>query len=224
MKIKVIILFILFYSCNKIENKQNAPKSDLVETDTIKFDTECVQKDIITPLGTKIWYLRQNDKFKITWGDNNNKRVYDSLYSCDYDKETGLWDFVPKFNSETKNNLVLTNTLYTSSGANPAPLEYLAIILPKNKKDLPYEIEYFITKEKDYLVYGDDESNTIHLINLETKKSQNEILYPPPAISRSPTMSIQETKFDKNSLFLKYEGVDENGDVKIIKTKIKLEI
>jgi len=224
MKIKIITLLILFYGCNKVDNKQNQIKHNLVKTDTLKIDPECAQKDTITPFGTKIYYLQQDGKFKISWENNNQKRVYDSIYSCNYDKETGLWDFVPKFNSETKNNLVFTKILFTSSGANPAPLEHSAIILPKNKSDLPYELDFFIAKENDYLVYGDDGSNTIHIINLETKKVQDEILYPQPAISRSPTMSIRETKFNKNYLIIKYEGVDENFDTKTIKTKIKLKI
>jgi hypothetical protein len=224
MKFKVIMVFLLFCSCVKADRKQDIPKDELKETAAIKIDSQCVQKDIITPLGTKICYLNQDGKFKVSWENADYKRVYDSVYSCYYDKETGYWDFVPKFNSETKNTLVLTKVLYTSSGANPAPLEYSVLVLPKNKTDLPFERDFFITQEKDYLVYGDGKSNAIHLLNLETGKSQDEILYPSPVLSRSPTMSIHETKINKNSLFIKYESIDENDDIKIIAVEIKLKI
>lgn len=224
MKLQIVLLLALCFSCGKAVDKQNDAKSGAAQTDTLKLDSRCIQKDTITPLGTKISYLRQKDRFKICWGDHNYTRVYDSLYSCYYEESTGLWDFVPKFGSETKNTVVLTNVLYTSSGANPAPLEYSALILPKNKKDAPFEIDFFITMLGDYLVYGDGESNTIHIINLETRKIQDEILYPAPVVSRSPTMSIHTAKIDKGALYIKYESIDENDNEKIIETTIKIKI
>ena len=227
MKITYLIFSVfLLQSCEnrKKNNAERESQTISVKTDTTTLAKECVQNDTTTNLGTKIKYIYTNGKYKISYGDKFYSRTYDSLYTCNYDKSTGLWDFVPKLQSETKNNLIFTNILWTSSGANPAPLEYYVIVLPKNKIDKTFEKEFFITCEGNYLVYGDTESNTIHLINLETKKSQDEILYPPPIISRSPTMSIQETKFDKNSLFIKYETVDKNDSIKIIKTKIKLNI
>ena len=227
MKIRYLIFSVfLLQSCeNRTKNNTERESETIsIKTDTTTLAKECVQNDTTTNSGTKIKYIYTNGKYKISYGNKFYSRTYDSLYTCNYDKSTGLWDFVPKLQSETKNNLIFTNILWTSSGGNPAPLEYYAIVLPKNKIEKTFEKEFFITCEGNYLVYGDAESNTIHLINLETKKSQDEILYPPPAISRSPTMSIQETKFDKNSLFIKYESVDGNGDTKIIKMEIKLKI
>jgi len=218
MKITILLVFILFLSCGRIPNRDF--KTSLRNSDTV----HCIQRDTVTLLGTKIGYLQIEDSFSITWGDDSYQRVYDSLYSCEYDKNTGVWDFVPKFNSETKNNIVLTNTMWTSSGANPAPLEFLAIILPKNKKDSPLEIEFFIAKENDYVVYGDAENPQIHLINLETKQIQDITLKPEPALSRSPTLAIVDTKLQKRSLYIKYQIVDKNGDLKNVRKKIKIEI
>ncbi|MDI9309769.1 MAG: hypothetical protein QM535_06105 [Limnohabitans sp.] len=223
MKIKVLILLVLLCSCNKNKEKKKIIKEIAVK-DTLKVDKRCLQRDTVTPMGTKIGYLYQDGKFKITWGDTNYKRVYDSIYSCDYDKNTGIWDFVPKYESETKNTIVLTNILFTSSGGNPAPLEFSAVVLPKNKKDSPYEIDFFITKKGDYLVYGDMEESKIHLLNLETKKKQKIKLNPYPAIFRSPTSSILETSIYKNTLFIKYESDDENSESEIIVKKIKIVI
>lgn len=151
-------------------------------------------------------------------------RIYDSLYSCQFDKNTGLWDFVPKFKFETKNNLVFINILETSSGGNPAPLDYYAIILPKNKKDTIFEKELFINCERDYLIYGDWDNDNIHILNLESKNGQNIILTPKLALSRSPTMSIQETKIKNSIFYIKYETLDKNDNLKIVEKTFKLEI
>lgn len=223
MKIKVLILLVLLCSCNKNKEKKKIIKEIAVK-DTLKVDKRCLQRDTVTPMGTKIGYLYQDGKFKITWGDTNYKRVYDSIYSCDYDKNTGLWDFVPKYESETKNTIVLTNILFTSSGGNLAPLEFSAIVLPKNKKESPYEIDFFITKKGDYLVYGDMEESKIHLINLETKKRQDIVLDPSPALIRTPTLAIQDATINKNIFFIKYETFDKNYDTKMIEKKIKIVI
>lgn len=222
----LIFCIIIFYSCNTNESKETASKRsiDSVKTDTTSMTAECIQGDTTTSMGTKIHYLYRNGKFQISWGDDSYNRIYDSLYSCDYDKSTGLWNFVPKLNSETKNNLIFTNILWTSSGGNPAPLEFYAIVCPKNKKDSIFEKEFFIDSEGDYLLYGDPENENIHLINLETKRSQTVLLKPKPDLSRSPTLSIQKTEIKEKSLYIRYESIDKNDETIIIEKTFKIEI
>ncbi|MEN2399292.1 hypothetical protein GKZ90_0005860 [Flavobacterium sp. MC2016-06] len=227
MKItNLIFLILLFYSCGNRTKNNTEKKLDTVsiKTDTISLSKECVQNDTITASGTKIKYVYRKGKYKISYGDKYYNRIYDSLYTCDYDKNTGLWDFVPKLQSETKNNLIFTNILWTSSGGNPAPLEYYAIVLPKNKKDKGFEKDFFIICQEDYLVYGDPETENIHIINLETKKTQLIKLKPKPEFARSPTLSIQETNIKKNTLHIKYQSLDKNDEAIIIETKYKIGI
>ena len=227
MRISILIFsIILICGCGRQESKETSLQTniDSVKIDTTSLTTECTQRDTITGMGTKIHYLYRNGKFQISWGDNSYKRAYDSLYSCHYDKSTGLWDFVPKLYSETKNNLIFVNILWTSSGGNPAPIEYYAIVFPKNIKDSIFEKEFFINSIGEYLIYGDPENEYIHLINIETKKNQTVLLKPKPDLSRSPTLSIQKTEIKGKTFYIKYESLDKNDEIKSIESTFNLEI
>jgi hypothetical protein len=227
VKLKSLPFFVFFiYSCGNVD-KTNIEKPisiDTINKDTTVLSKECIQRDTITPLGTRIHYTYTKGKFQISWGDNSYKTFYDSLFPCFCDTFCGLWDLVPKFKFETKNNLVLVNTLETSSGCNSSPLDFSAFILPKNKKDSVFEKELFIDCEGDYLIYGDWDNVTIHILNLETKNNQNIILTPNPDLSRSPTMSIKETKIKNNVFHIKYETLDKNENIKVVEKIIRLEI
>ena len=227
MRISILIFsIILLCGCGRQKGKETSilTNIDSLITDSTSLTTECIQKDTVTVLGTKIHYIFRNGKYLISWGDSSYNRIHDSFYSCDYDKSTGLWDFVPKLNSETKNNLIFTNIFWTSSGGNQAPLEFYAIICPKNNKDSIFEKEYFIDSEGDYLIYGDSENATIHLINIETKKSQTIILKPKPYLSRSPTLSIRNTEIKGRLLNIKYESLDKSDEIRIIEKTFNIEI
>ncbi|MCX6351526.1 MAG: hypothetical protein NTX03_06665 [Bacteroidetes bacterium] len=199
-------------------------RKDSVEAIQENMSPECIQRDTITPLGTKIHYKYKNGKFKISWGDSIYNRVSDSAYSCHYDSLTGVWDFVPKLHSETQNSLVFIQTSWTSSGGNPAPLAYDVIVLPKNNKDSIVEKEFFISCEKGYLLYGDP-FEKVYLQNLENKKIQLISLNPRPFSGRSPTMSIEKTKIDKGILFIKYESLNkQKTDAIKISKRFRIEI
>ncbi|HTF81458.1 MAG TPA: hypothetical protein VL947_07030 [Cytophagales bacterium] len=174
-------------------------------------------------MGTKVRYQYRNNKFQISWGDASYSRVYDSLYACDY-KDNVLYDFVPKYNSETKNHLVFTNILWTSSGSNLAPIELYAIIFPKNIDGNILEKEFFIKSEGDYLIYGDPEPINIHLMNVETQKHQTIELTPKLGLSRSPTSSILMTQIKEKMFYIKYESFDKSDNTKIIERIYKIKI
>ena len=160
------------------------------------------------------------------WGSSSYNRTYDSLFTCDYDTLSGVWDFVPKYNSETQNTLVLTCVLATSSGGNPAPVEFSALVMPKNVIDSVYVKDFFINCIGDYLIYGDERNDeNIHIVNVETKKEQDFILNPKPANFKSPTISIRETKIDKETFSIKYEIFKIVADTAVIVAKtFKLKI
>jgi hypothetical protein len=227
MRITNLILCILLLSgCGRQQIKE---QSEQVKIETLKPDAtdirvECIQKDTTTRMGTTIHYLYHDKKFQISWGDNTYNRIYDSLYSCYYDKDYGLWDFVPKLNYETKNHLIFSNIQWTSSGGNPAPLEFYAIVCPKNKNDSIFEKEFFINCDGDYLIYGDPKNENIHLLNLETTKSQTVLLKPKPYLSRSPTLSIREAEIKEKSFYIKYESLDKNDQIISIEKTFKIEI
>lgn len=222
----IIFCILIFNSCGIQEGneKSNLSSKDNVNADTTSIDVNCIQRDTITKMGTKIHYINRNGKFQISWGDNTYNRVYDSLFTCDFDTSTGLWNFVPKLFSETKNNLIFTNILSTSSGGNPAPLEYNAIILPKNKKDSIFNKDFFINCYGVYLIYGDFEYENIHLINIETKKNQTFKLKPKPAISRSPTLTIQKTEIREKKLYINYESLNKKDEIIIVENTFLIEI
>lgn len=234
----LIILILITFSCQTSQNKVDNEKKEVVQLDSIQTDSipilkelaeQCIQKDTITAMGTSIdyFYENENEGFRITWADNSYKRSSDSLYNCFFDEGTGTWDFVPKYIHETKNTVVLQNILFTSSGANPAPLEYYVIVLPKNEKDTISEIELFIMTEGNYLVYGDAYMEDVHILNLETKKEQTVKLSPKILYIRSPTMAIQKTKIEKKIFYIEYEAlkkVGEDYEEIIVKKSFKIKI
>ncbi len=224
--IRIIFSIIIFYGCISCERKQDDNKLNvkLIDTFITKTQDFCIQRDTITSMGTKIHYIMRNGKFQISWGDNSYNRVYDSLFTCDYDKITGLWDFVPKFYSETQNHLIFTNVLFTSSGTNPAPLEYYIIVCPKNKKDSIIQKDFFVSCLGNYLVYNDAITEYIHVLNVETNKTQTINLKPSLYISKSPTLGIKETKIKENNIYITYETRVNYDSIVAIKKVVKLKI
>jgi len=219
-----IISLFLLQSCrnNSESNTEKEAENNSVKKDKTELVEECIQKDTTTILGTKVKYIYNDGKYKISYSDKFYNRTYDSLYACDFNKSTGLWDFVPKLHSETKSNLIFTNILWTSSGGNPEPLEYYAIVLPKNKLGKAFEKDFFIECDENYLVYGDPKNDNIHIINLETKKTQLINLIPKPELSRSPTSSILETQIEKKVFSIKYQSLDKNDATIIIEKDFKI--
>lgn len=222
--IYLIISLILLQSCvNNSENKLKKESENIpLKTNKSQLAKECIQKDTITDLGTSIKYIYSNGKYKISYSGKFYSKTYDSLYTCNYNKNDGLWDFVPKLHSETKSNLIFTNILWTSSGGNPEPLEYYAIVLPKSNSDKAYEKDFFISCMGNYLVYGDSKNEKIHITNLETKKTQLINLIPKPDLSRSPTSSILDTKIEKNVFSVKYQSLNRNDEIITVEKEFKI--
>lgn len=205
--------------CVVASEGQVAPAShqDSLRSTARPMAKECIQRDTLTASGTRIHYEFDGEGFRIVWGDRSYTRASDSTYSCDFDPQTGLWDFVPKFHSETKNHLVFTNILWTSSGGNPAPLEEEAIVLPKNLQDSIAHEPFFIDAQGDYLVYGDPNNGSIHISNLETNQNRTFPLSPEPALLRSPTMPIRKTRIAKGELYVQYLSIDRDENEVIVR-------
>jgi hypothetical protein len=230
MKTFKYLIFCLFsigckHQSNESSDIQTKEKPETQIADSISLDKNCFQKDTTTLLGTKIKYIYQQGLFRIVCSDSSFSRKTGSLYACHYDSISGLCDLVPKLESETTNNLLFTYVYFTSSGRNCAPLEYSAIIIPKNNTDAIIEKYFFIMQKGDYLFYGDGTiPNVIHLMNIETKQIQDFELDPLPALSRSPTMSIREIKITGKLFYVKYEAFLENTEPQIVIKKLKIKI
>ncbi|MNK06493.1 hypothetical protein D3C87_243920 [compost metagenome] len=139
-------------------------------------------------------YSQINNSVKLSWGNDSYIRSHDSLFMC-IDDRFGRWDFIPKYVSETNNYLVLENVISTSSGGNPAPIEFSAMIFPKRMNDSIYEKEMYIDIHNNYIIYLlGVRADSLEILNIETKKSQICILNPKPVpFSKSPTFIITKT-------------------------------
>ncbi len=225
MRYFVIILFLVIVcGCNDISTNQKRESSAQVSKDDSLGQEMCRQKDTITPLGTMIKYISFKGGYKIAWGDRNYQRIFDTLYTCEYIPLSGLWDDVPKYYSETKNYLVFNNVLCTSSGGNPAPLEYYVIVFPKNVKDAVFEEDYFINCIGNYLIFGDDYKDIIHVRNLETGQQQTLELKPKSMFIRTPTLAIDSTFIEGDFLNIKYETWSAGDSALAITRSFRIEI
>lgn len=228
MKLPYVLLLLsvtLLNSCNEVPTKNNQHKIETVSIDSL-LPPDCIPTDFITSMGTKIIYTRVNNSVKLSWGDDNYTRSHDSLFSCQLDKYGNRWDWIPKYVSETKNYLVFTNVISTSSGGNSAPIEFSAMIFPKKISDSIYEKEMYIDIHNNYIIYLPGwTADSLAILNIETKKKQICILNPKPVpFAKSPTFIITKTGISKNGLNVEYESLDANDSVVLRKNSFKLKI
>lgn len=225
--LSLLFILVVFSGCYRRVDEKSAiaPRIDSISPVYPPWSDACIQTDTVTQMGTAIHYLYSNGKFQISWGDSSYYRIYDSLYECAYDSGgSGLWDFVPKYYSETRDYLIFTNILECSGLANPAPLDYYAIVCPKNETDSIFERDLFVGCDGDYLVYGDWDNEYLHVLNVETKSRQTFLLKPAPWVSRSPTMEIQRAKVRGKVLHVTYEALDEDEAFIIVRRTFRIEI
>jgi hypothetical protein len=227
MKFALILSLGLLLSCSQQPKRIELLNAgaDSLKSDTIYSVPECIPKDTTTASGTKIHYIARNNKFQVSWGNGKYSRIYDSSYSCFLEKNSGIWDNVPKLESETKNSLVFRNVLSTSGGANPAPIDFYSIVLPKNQSDSTFEIPFFIKCIKEYIIYTEPfTNNTLYLLNLETKKKQLIILNPSTIRERSISTAISDMKIENSMFLIEYKSLDKNDNTIRVKKKYPLEI
>lgn len=210
-------------------------KSPYQTADTIAkvedFRIRCDIRDTISSYGTVIRYRPVGKyQYEISWTNSGFIRTYfDSQFCCwkEAQRIAPDWDFVPRFYSESRNNIVLTSTFEFSGPSNPSPLNYYALILPKNRIDSVFKINYFLDTKDDLLSYLDNHSGNIFIINLVTKRKQ-EILVEPGlnGYSRSPTWPFRNCKFKGGYYILEYESVAVDNDENpiTIRKSIKIEV
>ena len=224
----LLLFYLLFTSCGSksIENK-NA--GDVNTGNDSLLPASCIPANFTTRLGTKVMYTRVGNEVKLSWGNNTYTRSHDSLFTCADYTGSGRWDFIPKYDAETKNHLIFTNVLSTSSGGNPAPIDFSVLVLPKNTVDSIYQKDMYIKSHKNYIIYVSDSESfveSLDILNVETKKKQVCTLSPQSVIfARSPTFVIQSTVIKNKMLHVEYETYDENLDsIIIVKNKFRLTI
>jgi len=219
----LLLLSCIIMGCGS-KFKDNSIVTESVVADSL-LPADCIPSNFKTKSGTQVMYTRVGDAVQLSWGDETYTRSYDSLFTCE-DSQFGRWDFIPKFLSETKHSLVFKNVLSTSSGGNPAPIDFSVIVFPKNMKDSVYEKELYIDKHDDYLVYiAGWTADSLAVLNIESKKTQICRLSPDPLpFAKSPTFIIKKTKVTDKMFFVEYEGLDEKDSVVVRKNKFKLNI
>lgn len=188
-------------------------------------EDKCFQKDTITTLGTIIKYKKDDNVFKISYQDGLFKRTLDEDFECRID-EFGLWDDVPKFENETLNYFVLKYVFSTSSGANPAPIDFSVLIIPKHSFDIVLVKDCFIKMKGNYIVYLDEEnSSKIKILNLESKKKQTIKLRSNPAPIKGISLFIRKVILTEHKLTISYETINEKiEDIVLVTEEYKLKI
>lgn len=219
-----LITTVLLIGCNKT-SKQNYPDNNNSAKQFLDSRGICHLKDTVTSFGTRIGYKKiGNYYYEISWENNGFKRTFfDSQFCCWIDKQIGPWNFTPKFQSESENNIILISTLEFSGPSNPSPLDFYALILPKNMVDSVYTVDYFLKSHNDLLAYWENNGSNIFIINLVTQKKQEIILDPKPdGYSRSPTWPLMNNWFDNGFFYIKYESHDKEGEPITLKKSFKI--
>lgn len=184
---------------------------------------ECIPRDTVTRTGIEIHYLYDNENYQISWGNAGFHRTYDSLYTCSRDTFGGIWDFIPKLESETATRLIFKNVLSTSGGANPAPIEFTAIILPKNATDPALEVPFYIDCIGNYLLYAEPfTTDTLYLMNVETNNIQEIILDPPAFVGRTITFALHHIRIKNGQLRFEYDALREDFEVYKKRMEVKI--
>lgn len=217
MKFSKIFLIIAVLSFSVIFGQ-----SDMLEK-TIK--NSCNQKDTITLWGTIIKYRKVNDGFKISYQDGQFHRTLDNDFECTID-EFGVWDNVPKFENETVNYFVLKYVFSTSSGENPAPIDFSVLIIPKHSFKKVLVKDCFLKMKGNYVVYIDEEDDSkIRILNLESKKKQTIKLSSKPASIKGITLFIRKVEITNNKLLISFETFNEKlEEIILVTEEFKLKI
>jgi hypothetical protein len=218
MKFSKKILIITVLSFTKSFGQTNIPI-------TKNIVNNCIQKDTITTLGTIIRYNKVDDGFKISYQDGSFLRTLDDEYTCTID-EFGMWDEIPKFENETKNYFTLKYVFSTSSGGNPAPIDFSVLIIPKHSFEKILVKDCFIEMKENYVVYLDEENNSkIKILNLESKKNQTIKLRSNPAPIKGITLFIRNVDIKKNKLTISYETLNKKlEEIILVTEEYKLKI
>lgn len=227
---QVYLMFVggvlLVSSCKKQAKLTDSTIQD-IEVNSVDslLPADCIPANFTTPMGTRVSYTKVGDAVKLSWGDGMYIHNYDSLFVCRLDN-SGLWDYIPKYVSETKKNLVFTNVTATSGGGNPDPIEFCAIIFPKNTADSIYEKNYFLDKYDDYIIYlPGGHAGVIEILNIESGKSQQCILDPQPRqFSKSPIWIISKTEVSAKNLKVDYIWLDDEDNEITAKNTFKLKV
>jgi hypothetical protein len=231
MRIIIIIIIIFSFTfsscyCQQLTNAHQKEKIDTLTNISYQIITECIPHDTTTASGLKIHYLNNNGSYQITWGSESFMRTYDSLYSCEKDDWGNIWDEIPRLEAETPNYIVFKNVLTHSGGGNPEPIEFYAIVLPKNPVDTNYEKEFYIKTIGNYMIYSEPFSfETLVILNLETKKNQK-IILEPSAFEGYRTLAwcIKKMQIEQGKFYIDYKALNKNHDSYIEKKEFDLNL
>ncbi|RZK23022.1 MAG: hypothetical protein EOO43_08940 [Flavobacterium sp.] len=114
----------------------------------------------------------------------------------------------------------------TSSGGNPAPIDFAVLIIPKHSLAPIIQKDWFLKMQQNYIIYLDEVNNRkVIVLNLESQKSQSIELKSEPAPIKGITLFVKEVEIKSNSFKISYESVDyENDELKLVKETYALKI
>ena len=114
----------------------------------------------------------------------------------------------------------------TSSGANPAPIDFSILIIPKHSFEKVLVIDCFIKMIGNYIIYLDEENNSkINILDLESKKKQTIKLHSEPAPIKGATLFVRKVELNKNKLIVSYETLNKKmEDIVLVTEEYKLKI
>lgn len=228
--INLLFLFLVIASCqaNK-ENESNQVGKREIKDSAEVFQTndllDCEIKDTLIKRGKFEYQLKKIGKidYKIFWGEKDEKKKYLEAFSCWKTKDDWTCDFTPKVELMTNEEVLLKVTTSTPSAGNCSPIEYKMIYLPRDKKQTPFEIEYYLKTENNYIVYSNS-FDTIFVMNLKTKENQSFELNPKPYFEfKTIDNSLDSIQVKNKKLKFKYLiGTDK--DHGYTKRELKLKI
>ncbi|MBP6456947.1 MAG: hypothetical protein KA275_09505 [Chitinophagaceae bacterium] len=211
MNKKLLLMLLVITSCQlKRDNSlNNVLENVIIDSNTVSQDVEplgCDLVDTLSIVGDFEYQLRKINQreYQINWGDKNYKRKYHETFGCWQSTDKEICDFTPKVDTMTDNEIILRVTTSTPSVSNCSPIEYKMIYLPNNKKEEPFEIEFYQKTIGRYVIFSNS-LDTISVMNLETKKIQSMELNPKPYFEfKTIDSSLDGIRIDGKVLKFRY--------------------
>ena len=223
-----IILFLISASCqfNKEHTKHESENVNREPNEITKevITLECEYNDTIIAIDDFQYELRKVNTrdYEIYWGNINEKRKYSKSFEC-WKTSDDICDFTPKVDTITEDGVILRVMTETPSTGNCSPIEYKMIYLPRDKTQTPFEIEYYLKFENNYIVYSNS-YDTISVMNLKTKKNQSFELNPKPYFEfKTIDNSLDSIHVVNKKLMFKYL-IGNHEDYGYTKREMKLKI
>lgn len=226
---KLLIIIHIFTSCHSNQKRDTDSIIEKNHDSNIEANSakllECKNLDTIIVHDKFVYQLLKTNlgDYELSWGKTDNMRVYPERFECWKNLDNEICDFTPKLERMTNDEIIIKVTTSTPSVQNCSPIEYKMILLPRSVKEKPYEIEFYLMTEKNYVVFSNG-YDTLSVLNIKTKRSQSFELKPKPYFEfKTINSSIGSIKIINGELHFKY-FIGTYEDYKYTKRSVKLNI